>query len=278
MTRRAALVWTLVAALVAANILSHDAVQRLAARLGDWLTLERMSLYVTFGGIAGAAVIIVWCGLRLRPHPRGGLLTGYVVATLLLSAIAYNTLFMINTEAIHYPQYALIGMVMLPITGSFVESIAWVTLFGALDEAWQYWVLSREVPFVYLDFNDMILNLLGGALGVLLMAVLLRDAIEPRQGERSVGSPLGSAPVRVAAAIIVAAAIGLLSGVVSVYPDADATVILARAGRRPVVWATSYWGKTAHVLSPFNGLLLMVALVGLYVPLDRRLRFVRRSA
>jgi len=277
-TGRAALVWTLVAALVAANILSHDAVQRLAAQLGEWLTLERMSLYVTFGGVAVAAVVVVWCGLRLRTHPCGGLLTGYVVATLLLSAIAYNTLFMINTEAIHYPQYALIGIVMLPITGSFVDSIAWVTLFGALDEAWQYWVLSREVPFVYLDFNDMILNLLGGALGVLLMAALLRDAIEPRDGERPGPLPLGSTGVWMASAIVALAVIGLLAGVVSVYPDADAAVILARAGPRPVVWATSYWGKTAHVLSPLNGLLLIVALVGLYVPLDRRLRFVRRSA
>lgn len=275
---RPRLAWLSVAVFVLLNVLTHDGVQRIAAWLGEVLTIERLSRYVT---LAGAGAILAAAGAaatRLRSHPGRNLLLFYGAATAILLALSYNALFMVNTEAIHFPQYALLGMLVLPLVGRFAEAILWVTFFGALDEAWQYWVLSNSVEFVYFDFNDVVLNLIGGAFGVLLLAVLL-GPVTSREPTGYGWRRFWTSPPALVTAVLILLGVGLwLVGLLVVYPSPGAWVVLARAGRRAAFWATSYWGKTAHVLTPLEGLTLVVALVAFYVPLDARLRVRLRDA
>jgi len=265
--------WSLVAAFTAFNILSHNAVQSIAGWLGEQLTIERLSLIVTAGGLLAGAALLAILALRLRRHPAGVVIAAYGLATLALIAVAYNTLFMINTEAIHFPQYALMGMIVFPLVGRVAESITWVTLFGAFDEAWQYWVLNSEVDFAYFDFNDIVLNLLGAAMGVLLAAALLGDTRERGAAGYGLRDFARSPALAVTGAFVAAGAVLWMLGPLSVLPGGDAWVVLMRSGAREAYWETSYWGKTAHVLLPLEGLVVTFALLALYLPLDRRIRW-----
>lgn len=272
LARRPLIGWTLAGAFVALNILTHDAVQAVAAWAGTVLTIERLSRYVTIGGLLLGAALVALGRQRLRVHRGARLLAAYGLATLVLMLVSYNTLFMINTEAIHFPQYALLGMLLFPLVGRFAETITWVTLFGAFDEAWQYWVLNDGLGFVYFDFNDIVLNLLGGAFGFLLALVLLGDAVEENDEGYGWRDFVRSPAFRATAAFVLAGAALWLAGWLTLFPDPAAWIVLARSGPRATFWETSYWGKTTHVLLPLEGLLLIAVLLGLYLPLDRRLR------
>ena len=69
----------------------------------------------------------------------------------------------------------------LRLTASPLESIAWSTIFGGLDECFQYWVIVKGKPVPY-DFNDIFMDLLGGVSGVVFAMALMR--VE-RAGARS---------------------------------------------------------------------------------------------
>ena len=81
--------------------------------------------------------------------------------------LAYRGLFAVNSEAIHFVQYGILALLLIPLVRRCGETIVLVTLLGILDEAYQYWVLHGDWG-VYYDFNDVVLNLLGAAMGVLV--------------------------------------------------------------------------------------------------------------
>ena len=78
-----------------------------------------------------------------------------------------------NTELVHFPQYFPEGMALAALTLSPVESLAWLTLLGGLDEDFQYVFLMHGRP-VSLDFNDIYMDLIGGAAGVVFAMAWLR--------------------------------------------------------------------------------------------------------
>ena len=79
-------------------------------------------------------------------------------------------------ENIHYPQYALI-VIVLARAGLALEP-SWLIAvgFGVLDEYYQFVMLPRGTPN-YLDADDIVLNAIGALLGVI--AVLAWSGREP---------------------------------------------------------------------------------------------------
>jgi hypothetical protein len=79
-----------------------------------------------------------------------------------------QSLLVASVENIHYPQYALLA-VLLGRAG-FAAEASWLaaTGLGVIDELYQYLFLPRGRP-TYLDWNDMVLNGLGAAFGTVAL-------------------------------------------------------------------------------------------------------------
>ena len=88
-------------------------------------------------------------------------------------AIAQALIVVNGIEAIHYPQYALMAWLLVRAGPGLERSWLTATALGAVDEIWQWQTLRRAVPG-YLDWNDILLNAVGAALGVLIVVRLRR--------------------------------------------------------------------------------------------------------
>ncbi len=82
--------------------------------------------------------------------------------------VSLHMLIIVNIEIIHFIQYALLAILLFPLTKNFFTTIVLVAFLGTVDEAYQYYYLSPERTNYY-DFNDVILNLLGAAMGMIFL-------------------------------------------------------------------------------------------------------------
>jgi hypothetical protein len=149
---------------------------------------------------------------------------GYALAMLAVNGI----------EAIHLPQYLL--MVLMLVAAGLGRESAWLvaTFLGALDETWQWQLLRRARP-EYFDWNDVVLNACGAALGV-LVARRLRWGGVGRLLPTSMAVKL----------LLVAAALSLLSGPVIAEPfyrfsPAGRWFHLASATEATALMAVLWW-------------------------------------
>ena len=104
------------------------------------------------------------------------LLVGLTMTCLVALMLLAHRLIVVNAvESIHYPQYALMVLLLAPAVGD-VE-IAWIgaTILGAIDEGYQARFLPRGAPD-YFDWNDVVLNGIGAAVGVVIVVTFTRVA------------------------------------------------------------------------------------------------------
>ncbi|MCX7957476.1 MAG: hypothetical protein N3B13_00320 [Deltaproteobacteria bacterium] len=86
--------------------------------------------------------------------------------------LQYRLLFVSNIEAIHYVQYAFISFILIKMSGSIWYSFFASSVLGVIDESYQFLVLYAGHPGVYLDYNDMLLNVHGAIIGILLYVII----------------------------------------------------------------------------------------------------------
>ncbi len=254
------------------NIFTHETVQHIAKWIQDSLTPAGTNTLVTVIALLLLPVAAVIIFIRLRHAPQKLLKIFYCIVTTAFVVMTYTRLFMINTESIHFVQYALLAVIVFAVTPRFGETVLLVTIFGAIDESYQYWVLNRHQP-QYLDFNDMILNLEGAAIGVLALAVLHKpNADAAPVPPYSLGRFLKSPAFLIATGIAIVSGLLAVLGEVALYCESGAWIVLRSIGPPPAeFYVTSYWGKTCHVLMPWEGLLLIAGMTAFYVFLDFRL-------
>lgn len=149
---------------------------------------------------AGFIVLGVAAGAAIWLRSGTSRLTLGLAATGLLGlvAIAHNLIVVNAVESIHYPQYALI-VLLLARAGSGLEA-AWLggTVLGAVDEGYQAVALPRGAPG-YFDWNDVVLNGIGAAFGVLLVLAF------SRMGRRTEIRSAATRGAIVLAAVVIAA-------------------------------------------------------------------------
>jgi hypothetical protein len=116
-------------------------------------------------GVAMVAAVALWSSSQKRL-----MLTS--AALLVAVALVFQRFLLVSgIENIHYPQYAL--MVSLLMRGGVRAEGAYLisTGLGAVDEAYQLATMPRGTPG-YFDWNDVALNALGAAFGVVLMLAI----------------------------------------------------------------------------------------------------------
>lgn len=259
--------WTLLATLcvyVVWTILNHEVVQ-------GWLgpLVERMgrpSFYLLAGLSCGATGLglswLLW--QRTKGDSEGSLLRRAWIFSIAGSAAAAYFLTVNNSELAHFLQYAIFGAATYWLCRHVGETVAWAVLAGSADEGYQYFVLHAGwgIPW---DFNDVTLNLFGASLGAILAA-----SYWPRMGGLWWRRP----GIVLLAAVYACLLLLLLAGKVTLYEDKSLSGVwfsLSRL-RLPGFWFfDASWGpRTIHMLSPVEGPLLLLALVGAYTQLDRR--------
>ena len=183
--------------------------------------------------LATGVAITIWL---LLPSPASARVRPALACLGLVIGTAQALIVVNGIEAIHYPQFALMAWLLIR-SGVGLER-AWLTTtaLGAFDEVWQWQTLPRAVPG-YLDWNDIVLNAIGAALG-LLVVVRLRGAV---LDDRVL-------PIRVlGAAVAVAAVVALMAGPVI---------------ERPLFRLTP-GGRWFHLLSPFEALVSLAVIWGI---------------
>jgi hypothetical protein len=282
--KRPVLGWLLLVAYSALVTFPHQPVQDFVA----WLVKElgRANVYRLSATIALLmAAVATWLLvgiLKAKETERGlrSVIACLWLLTLALIGATWAMLTVNNTELVHYPQYFPTGLLVMTLTGSPVETLAWVTLFAGFDEGFQYAYLHAGwgVP---LDFNDIYMDLLGGALGMLMAALILGPKKTSRdEGARDWLPSLFRRPGVIVQLSIVAAALLLLAaGHLALYDehsDPRHWFVMSRLVPKSFWFFDATWGpRTVHTLSPIEGPILIVLTIAVYAVLDRR--FWRRA-
>ncbi len=230
------------------------------------------SLYRLSAGIALALGVLFTAlllyGLRKTRDLKIFLLW---ILTLALIFGAWKTLTANNVELVHYPQYFPEGIALTALTLSPLEALSWIVVFGGLDEGYQYWVLSGGRPTL-LDFNDIYMDLLGGAAGVVFAMAFIhcKREMNSRQWMREWKRP----GVMVILAIVTIGAVLWAAGLMLVVEDQTNHHYWFALGR---FRAPSFWAQVVangpnryHTFTPVEGLAAILSTIALYGALTRR--------
>lgn len=263
--------WAGLLAYAAAVTFPHENVQWLMNEIA--IRISHRHLYQLSAAIAGVEAIMITIIVirRLKAQEAGTTVAVFWFLTMVLIGFTRLVFTANDLELVHYPQYIPEGILLMALTLSPAESLAWIVILGGLDEGYQYAVLSwwRPVPF---DFNDVYMDLLGGAAGVLLAMAFLRctrpaDARNrpsawKRPGIIAISATLGTG-------ILLRA-----SGFMLLFDDkADARHWFALSRfRAPAFWflVPANGPDKYHTLSPIEGPILILATIALYAVVDRR--------
>lgn len=273
MRRHPLWIWAAIAAYAAAVTFPHQNVQFVVNEIAMRITHKR--LYEASAAIAFLEVALLTLVLfkRLAGQAERRRLALYWLLTIALIGGTWRSFTANNVELVHYPQYFPEGAALVALTLSPAESLTWVTLLGGLDECFQYWHLMGSKPVPY-DFNDVYMDLLGGAAGVIFAMAFL--GWKARHGaSRSLKRTLIRPGVAAILGVTAAGILLWLAGLMQLYEDKTkphAWFALSRA-KAPAFWFVdpANGPHTYHTLSPIEGPILILATIALYAALDLHL-------
>ena len=157
-------------------VLPHESFGAWIARtLDEPLGRDTYNLIIMGMGVTGFAgyLFLIWNGTKSKSYSKST--WSYLILTLLLIIYCVNVLMVVNVEIIHYVQYAILAILLFPLAQNYQLTLLYTTIFGAIDEAYQYLVLAPEKSNYY-DFNDVFIDMIGATLGLILIrAYGIRD-------------------------------------------------------------------------------------------------------
>lgn len=148
--------------------LPHEFVGVTIAELFKGVSRSKYDLTILLLGITILCGFIFTFWIQLRKLIRPAIPLGFFIFCLIAMIISLNMLIIINIEIIHFIQYGVLACIIFPLFRSFFPTLLAIVILGAIDEGYQYYFLSPDRTNYY-DFNDVILNQLGGAMGLIYL-------------------------------------------------------------------------------------------------------------
>jgi len=242
----------------------------------DWLS-EKLSFKVYNNLIFLISLMVfVICGvfvlMRIVKGERRCLKIIYWMFTVFLVVISYQMLVVFNVENIHFPQYAVLVFPVFALFKHFGATVFWVTLSGGFDEMYQYFVLLRNNNTVYLDFNDIVLNVIGAGVGVALIYTLSDLKSESFAFHENSSWKWNKFIMFTATACILFGGTSLYAaGILRFYPEANAPnalIVLSRIPAPTQFWTIPTHGKPFHIFHPVEGMFVSAILIACYSLMD----------
>jgi len=260
-----------------ATVIFHRPVAQLSLRI------ERQTTYAAYNrgwglfALTALTLVLVAVVFRIMKGEDRIFKLFFLALTFGLIGATHWMVLAVNLEYIHVMQFSLLVFPLFALTRRFGETVFWIGLLGAVDELYQYYVVWWPHQSYY-DFNDVILDIAGGAFMVFLIYLWLKkDTLNP-QGRFPKIRWSRSASVLATSGILVFVLLAHFAGLLSFYPEAEGTpanqaaILLSRDPPAPQFWSVFEKGKTYHIVGAGEWMALLLLCTGAYSLLDWRLR------
>lgn len=273
--------WTTIAVTAVYVVLvvgSHELIQRSVIACYDRFSRESVNTVVRACGVGVSLAFVVYIVRHLsRPDGRWTKVI-YLMVTLGLIAASWPWLFYTDIEVVHFPQYAVLSVLLYALTRRFGRSLLYASLLGAADECFQFYV-SHPNWAINLDFNDMMYNAIGAGFGCTLIYIAVEGRLSAR-GPAHRGSHADRPAVAllrratpILIVLVICSACGLLwhTGQLSLDPLPDGSkpkYVIRRCGPPARYWEHTSWGKRYHEITPIEAGGLAMLLLVFYGSMD----------
>ncbi len=173
----------------------------------------------------------------------------FLLITSLLIALHYKFLFEMNIEVIHVLEFTFLSFFLFPLCGSFGAAVIFTLPFIFVNEWYQYVVLYPGY-IQYFEFNDIVIDLLGCGLAMIILWVA---GAKPNQRTVFWRKPEFSFLLVVNLLFLFL----LATCVFAFYPEGkcgNTFLILNQLSDPNLFWQIHVYGAVYHVMKPVEGL------------------------
>lgn len=251
-------------------IFSHEGIQQVVRGWYESFTRERVNTWVHVGMAALGVLLIRLVWRALKPPRDRGFKVVYLLVTIGLMAGSWRWLFYTDVEVVHFPQFAVLAVLIFPIVRCHWRTMFYTTFIGVVDEAVQFYVYN---PWpVHLDFNDMIYNQIGAGLGCILVWLAGGNMlVRSRPAVRWIGESLRMPPVWLTLAVGLLCTGLYLAGEMTLDPlpgDVKPRFVVRRQGPSRTYWKDAGFGRKFHDLTVPETIAGFLGLLCLYGSLN----------
>jgi hypothetical protein len=241
----------------------HDEITQLAIKMRNVFGRDQYNAFLAYAFLVLLLLVIAHFAWHIYRGKQKMLNIFLAVMITVMMVFSFRVLMVYNIEAIHFVEYAILAIILLPVFRSYGETVFWVTLLGVVDELFQYFFLVPE--FEYFDFNDNVLNLLGAGLGVIMVHSLAGNALVIKKLIW-----YKSPAILTGIGLLLLFLILQFTGKMTINPTAGSENWFSfnREAMPDAFWKEAYPGRRFHILKPFEGIALMYLLFTWFFYLD----------
>lgn len=246
-------------------VLPHEQVGQFVVWVFKEATRATYQITVAVLGSGIFLVFLFYIFQNIKHLAEKRILYLYLFTTVTFMLISFKTLIIHNIEIIHYAQYAILILFLYPLTKTMISSLFWATILGALDEAYQYLYLAPNRTD-YFDFNDIILDLLGAAFGIIWIYSFYQNNIGGKHFKKQINIIISAVII-----IVIIVTIGVLTSNLYIYPvdNINLSAIVLVKKIEPNFWShITHLNVKYHIVQPLEGLIVISLLLFFYFLLE----------